>query len=53
MEDYKVFPFFMNYKLFTTVLCFGSHISNQGLGLRYIQEVFTFGACLFYVLNKY
>jgi hypothetical protein len=42
MEDYKVFTFFINNKLVTAVLCVGSHISNQGLGLNYIQLVFFF-----------
>ncbi len=35
MEDYKLFwIFFLNNKLVTAVLCFGSHICNQAVRIR-------------------
>jgi hypothetical protein len=34
MEDKKNFDFFMNDKLVTAVLCFGTHICNQAARTR-------------------
>ncbi len=34
MEDYKFLTFFMNDKLYTTDLSFGSHICNQAARIR-------------------